>query len=109
VNKKYEVIWTSAAENDLARIIEYLAIDSPANALKVLDKLKKKAANLHHSPKRGRIIPELQEFGIYQYRELITAPWRLMYRAQENKVYVLAVLDSRRNIEDILLKRVLDL
>ena len=108
MNKIYEVIWASAAENDLAGIIEYLAIDSPANALKVLGKLKEKAANLFHSPKRGRIIPELQEHGIYQYRELIAAPWRLMYRAQEDKVYVLAVLDSRQNIEDILLKRVLD-
>jgi plasmid stabilization system protein ParE len=108
VNKKYEVIWASVAENDLARIIEYIAIDSPANALKVLNKLKEKASNLHHSPKRGRIIPELQEYGIHQYRELIVDPWRLMYRAQEEKVYVLAVLDSRQNIEDILLKRVLD-
>jgi len=63
---------------------------------------------LHHSPKRGRIIPELQEYGIYQYRELIVASWRLMYRAQDDKVYVLAVLDSKQNIEDILLKRVLD-
>jgi len=31
-----------------------------------------------------------------------------MYRVQEDKVYVLAALDSRQNIEDILLKRVLD-
>jgi toxin ParE1/3/4 len=108
VNKKYEVIWARVAENDLARIIEYIAYDNPANALKVLNKLKEKAANLHHSPKRGRIIPELQEYGIYQFRELIVTPWRLMYRAQEGKVYVLAVLDSRQNIEDILLKRVLD-
>ncbi len=108
MNKKYVVIWASVVENDLARIIEYIANDSLANALKVLNKLKEKAANLHHSPKRGRIIPELQEYGIYQYRELIVAPWRLMYRAQEDKVYVLAVLDSRQNIEDILLKRILD-
>ena len=108
MNNKYEVIWTSIAENDLARIIEYIANDSSANALKVLNKLKKKAANFHHSPQRGRIIPELQENGIYQYRELTVAPWRLMYRVQEDKVYVLAVLDSRQNIEDILLKRVLD-
>ena len=108
MNKKYDVIWASVAENDLARIIEYIANDNPANALKVLNKLKEKAANLHHSPKRGRIISELQEYGIYQFRELIVAPWRLMYRAQEDKVYVLAVLDSKQNIEDILLKRVLD-
>jgi toxin ParE1/3/4 len=108
VNKKYEVIWASVAQNDLARIIEYIANDSPANALKVLNKSKEKAANLHHSPKRGQIIPELLEQGIYLYRELIVVPWRLIYRAQEDKVYVLAVLDSRQNIEDILLKRVLD-
>lgn len=108
MHKKYAVIWASAAENDLARIIEYLAVDSPASALKVLDKLKKKAANLHHSPKRGRIIPELQEYGIYQFRELIIAPWRLIYRVQMNEVYVLAVIDYRQNIEDILLKRILD-
>ena len=108
MNNKDEVIWASVAENDLAKIIEYIANDNPANASKVLNKLKEKAANLHHSPKRGRIIPELQEYGIYQYRELIVDPWRLIYRAQEDKVYVLAVLDSRQNIEDILLKRVLD-
>lgn len=108
MHKKYAVIWASAAENDLARIIEYLAVDSPASALKVLDKLKKKAANLHHSPKRGRIIPELQEYGIYQFRELIIAPWRLTYRVQMNEVYVLAVIDYRQNIEDILLRRILD-
>ena len=108
MNKENEVIWASAAENDLAGIIEYLAADSPANALKVLDKLKEKAANHHHSPKRGRIIPELQEYEIYLYREIIIAPWRLMYRVQEDKIYVLAVLDSRQNIEDILLKRVLN-
>ncbi len=108
MNKQYEVIWASVAEDDLARIIEYISFDNPANALKALNKLKEKAAYLHHSPKRGRIIPELQEYGIYQYRELIVVPWRIMYREQEDKVYVLAVLDSRQNIEDILLKRVLD-
>ncbi len=108
MNKKYAVIWASAAENDLTRIIEYIAVDNPANALKVLVKMKDKAENLQHSPKRGRIIPELQEYGIYQFRELIIDSWRLIYRVQMNKVYVLAVFDSRQNIEDILLKRILD-
>ncbi|MEE9501588.1 MAG: type II toxin-antitoxin system RelE/ParE family toxin, partial [Candidatus Aminicenantaceae bacterium] len=64
MNKKYEVIWASTAETDLARIIEYIAIDSPANALKALNKLKENASTLHHSHKRGLIIPELQEYGI---------------------------------------------
>jgi toxin ParE1/3/4 len=40
-----------------------------------------------------------------QYRELIIVPWRIIYRVAENKIYVLSVLDSRQNVEDILLKR----
>ena len=106
--KVFKVLWTDVAEGDLARIIGYIANENPANALKILTKLKRKISNLHHSPKRGRIVPELREYGIYQYRELIVAPWRVIYRIHEDRAYVLAVLDSRRNIEDILLERVLD-
>ena len=105
MNKKYEVIWSNVAENDLKNIIEYIADDSPSNAVKIFKNIKQKASTLYRLPKRGRIVPELQDQGILQYRELIIPPWRLIYRISDNNVYVLSVLDSRRNIEDILLKR----
>ncbi len=56
-------------------------------------------------PERCRIVPELKEQGILQYRELIVKPWRIIFRIAEKKVYALSVLDSRRNIEEILLER----
>ena len=31
--KKYDVIWSNIAENDLKNIVEYIADDSPPNAL----------------------------------------------------------------------------
>ena len=102
MNPKYKVIWTNVAENDLKEIIDFISIDSPQNAL---TSIKQKASNLHTLPGRGRIVPELQGQGILQYRELIIPPWRLMYRIDERKVYVLSVIDSRRNVEDILLAR----
>jgi len=105
MNKKYEVIWSNIAENDLLNIIEYIATDSLSNALKVLKRIREKASSLYHSPKRGRIVPELQEQGILQYRELIVPPWRIVYRISGKNIYILSVLDSRQNIEDILLKR----
>ena len=108
MKKTFEIVWAGVAESDLTRIIEYIAVDNPSNALKILDKLIQKSANLHQSPRRGRIVPELREYGIYQYRELIVVPWRSIYRIQENRVFVLAILDSRRNVEDILLERILD-
>ena len=109
MNKKYRVVWANIAANDLKSIIDYIADDSPSNAFKIFKNIKQKASNLYLFPERGRIVPELQDQGILQYRELIISPWRLLYRISAKNVYVLAVLDSRRNIEDILLKRLTDL
>ncbi|WP_027390766.1 type II toxin-antitoxin system RelE/ParE family toxin [Chrysiogenes arsenatis] len=105
MNNQYQVEWTRTANNDLIRIIEFIATDSPTNARRVLKKIKSEVASLHQTPKRGRVIPELKEQGITQYNEIVIAPWRLMYRVSEKTVYVVSVIDSRRNVEDILLER----
>ena len=107
MSDNYKIEWADVAENDLKGIIEYIAEDSPANALKILKKIKQKASSLYTLPERGRIVPELQDQGILIYRELIIAPWRIIYRISEMKVYVLSVLDARQNVEDILLKRLI--
>lgn len=107
MNPKYKVIWTDAAECDLKNIIEYISEDNPQNALKILKKIKQKASTLYSFPERGRIVPELKDYGILQYREIIIPPWRLIYRIAERDVYVLSALDSRQNIEDVLLKRLI--
>ena len=102
---KYKVVWANAAESDLKDIIEYISINNPQNALKILKKIKQRASELYALPERGRIVPELQDQGILQYREIVIPPWRLVYRIAERKVFVLSLIDSRRNVEDILFKR----
>ncbi|MBW1943177.1 MAG: type II toxin-antitoxin system RelE/ParE family toxin [Deltaproteobacteria bacterium] len=102
---KYKVVWANVAECDLKDIIEYISIDSPQNASKILKKIKQEASELYTLPERGRIVPELQDQGILQYREIVIPPWRLIYRITERKIFVLSLIDSRRNVEDILLKR----
>jgi len=101
----FKVHWAEVAEEDLKDIILYIAEDSPRNARSIFEKLKKQASGLTHFPERGRIVPELQDQGIFLYHELISTPWRIIYRISDNNVYVLAVIDSRQNSEDILLKR----
>ena len=108
MTRKYEVLWSNTAEIDLKNIIEYIAEDSPSNAFKILKNIKQKVSNLYTFPEKGRIVPELRDQEIMQYRELIVPPWRILYRISEESVYILSVLDSRRNIEDILLKRLTD-
>ena len=109
MSKKYQVVWSNIAENDLKSIIDYIADDSPSDALKIFKKIKQKASMLFSFPERDRVVPELRDQGILQYRELIIPPWRIRYRISEKRIYVLSVLDSRRNIEDILLKRLTNL
>jgi toxin ParE1/3/4 len=109
MKKTYEVEWSKISEKDLVAIIEYIADDNPSRAYEVFQEVKRKASNLRSLPERGRIVSEFQDQGITQYRELVVPPWRIIYRISERKVYVLSVLDSRRNIEDILLKRLIGL
>ena len=106
--QKDDILWAGVAENDLKEIIEYIAIDSPADALRIFKKIKQNASSLYTLPERGRIVPELQEQGILLYREWVIPPWRIVYRISEMRVYVLSVLDARQNVEDILLKRLID-
>jgi addiction module RelE/StbE family toxin len=105
MNKKYQVTWAAVAQNDLKQIIEYIAVDSPGNAQQILRKIRHKASDLYTAPERGRIMPELKDQGIQTYRELVVAPWRIIYRISDTIVFVLSVIDSKRNVEDILLDR----
>ena len=105
MTKKHEVLWARVAEDDLTSIIKYIHVDNPIAAKENLKKIKTKVSNLNSFPERGRIVPELIEQGISQYRELIITPWRVIYRISDSSVYVLSVIDSRKNVEDILLHR----
>ena len=103
--KKSKVIWTNTAVRDLDDIIEYILLDSTNSAIEQYQKIKEATKELIVFPKSGRIIPELYEQNITKFREIIISPWRIMYKVDANTVYVMAIIDGRRNIEDILLRR----
>jgi toxin ParE1/3/4 len=106
--KKFEVIWTKNAQFDLESIIEYIKIDSVNIAKKIFFEIKNECANLQYFPQRKRVVPELQQIGILKYREIIHERWRIIFKIDNTKVYVLLVVDSRRNLEDILFQRLID-
>ena len=105
--KKYNVYWVESAENDLVSVIEYIHSVNPQAALESFKIIKKKVSSLNSLPQRGRIVPELKEHGVSIYREIIIPPWRVIFKIVDEKVFVLAVIDSRRNVEDILLERLM--
>ena len=99
------VLWSDAARLDLQEILSFVAFDSPENARKILERLERRCSNLARFPERGRLVPELKAVDVLTYRELIEIPWRIIYRFEANRVYVMAVLDERRNLSGLLLER----
>lgn len=106
--KQFEVIWTKNAQFDLESIIEYIKIDSVTIAKKIFFEIKKECENLHYFPERKRVVPELQQIGISKYREIIYEKYRIIFKIDNSKIYVLLVVDSRRNLEDILFQRLIE-
>jgi plasmid stabilization system protein ParE len=105
--EKYVVKWAAPARDDLEGIVAYIAQTNIAYAVKVLDKIELAVENLTASPKRGRIVPELERYGYVLYREIIVDYWRIMYKIENDTVYIMVVIDGRRNVEDIILKKIM--
>ena len=107
VADRFRVRWTHAAVNDLVGIAETIAEEAPLNAERVIAKLEGAAASLEHFPGRGRVVPELAQFGITAWRELLVKPYRLIHRVTATQVYIVAVFDGRRDLEDLLFERLI--
>jgi toxin ParE1/3/4 len=104
---RFEVLWAETAIRDLEQIVDYVEQDAPMAAQRIFDSIAEHSRALDLFPLRGRIVPELARYEITIYRELIIAPYRMIYRTSADSVLVVGVFDSRRNFEDILLARFL--
>jgi len=105
--KNFEVIWTKSAQFDLETIIEYIKTDSIDIAKNIYFAIEKECDNLYYFPERKRVVPELQQIGISKYKEVIYQRWRIIYKIESKKVSILLVVDSSRNLEDILFQRLI--
>lgn len=103
----YTVRWAEQAVRDLESIIAFVAQDAPSNARELLKRLRERATGLYEMPDRGRTVPELARFGIVGLRELVARPYRIVYRVDPGRMTVLAVLDGRRDLGDVLFDRLL--
>lgn len=105
---KYKVLIDPQAKLDIKEIFVYvLQNDDLRSAGKILDGLEKTCYNLEKFPEHGHIPPELRETGIIKYREIHYSNYRIIYEIDGGEIYVPAVLDGRRNIQEILSSRLL--
>ncbi|MBM3812193.1 MAG: type II toxin-antitoxin system RelE/ParE family toxin [Acidimicrobiia bacterium] len=99
------VRWSRAALRDLHEILDYIERDRPGAARRMGARIMTAAGSLRCAPKSGKVVPELAEHGITDYRQRLVGPYRLVYRAHNDRADVLAVVDSRRDLEAVLFRR----
>jgi plasmid stabilization system protein ParE len=107
MDKKYFVKWTAPAREDINEIIDYISNTNINYAVKILDKIENNVKKLDMFPERYRIVPELEKYGYLIYREIIVEYWKIIYKIENNFVYIMLVIDGRRNLEDLLLKKII--
>ena len=95
------VNWSKPAEEDLKEIFRYIARDSRFYAKKVVKNIVEKSLSLDSSPRRGRIVPEINDPDI---REIFIYSYRLMYQITPDNIYILGVIHGKRDFtpDDIL-------
>jgi toxin ParE1/3/4 len=106
--KRYEILLTQGAEQDLESIHDYIAeFDCIANANYVLDQLMEVMEGLAQFPERGSYPKELAALGIKEYRQTAFKPYRVIYRVVGNHVVIYLIVDGRRDMQSVLSRRLL--
>ncbi|KAI5913652.1 type II toxin-antitoxin system RelE/ParE family toxin [Thauera sp. 2A1] len=106
--KRYEVLLTQGAEQDLESIHDYIAeFDCVANANYVLDQLMEVVESLAQFPERGSYPKELVALGIKEYRQTAFKPYRVIYRVLGSQVVIHVIVDGRRDMQSLLARRLL--
>ncbi|MBR4008469.1 MAG: type II toxin-antitoxin system RelE/ParE family toxin [Fibrobacter sp.] len=89
----------------MKEIVDYYKTLNSSYVESVIAQFEHNILSLSHFPLSGRVVPELYDQGIELYREIIQGLYRIVYEIQTENVIVHAVIDSRRNLQDILVAK----
>ena len=103
--KDSKIYWTDNARFDLLEIIEYIKNDSLPQAKRIYTRIKNESLKLSKFPNIGRNVPELERYNLTNYRELIVEVWRIIYTQNESGIFILSVIDSRRDLDELLFEK----
>ena len=58
-------------------------------------------------PLRGAMLPELEPLGMREFRQIIAAPYRIVYRLFDRRVVIVLIAHGRRDFTQLLEERLL--
>ena len=106
---KTKIIWSEDAGNELIEIISYIKKNSGIiNAKSIYKKIMDKVNDISDNAEGRRISPLLKEFGIIDIHQININPWSIYYKAENNTIKIISIIDMRRNLEEVLYQKIMD-
>ena len=101
MNKKYRIEYLAIAAQDLTDIIEYITLDNPQSALKLLDEIDESILKLEDFPYMG-INPRDTRLQRLKYRILVVSNYLVFYVVKDDYVEIRRILHGKRKYQFIL-------
>ena len=104
-----EIIWSKDAGDELLEIISYIKNNSgKIIAEKIFKRINDGVKKASDNAAGRRIAPMLINFGINDIHQLNISPWAIFYKVENNEMRIISIIDQRRNLEEILYKKIID-
>lgn len=105
---RFEVQLTLDAQRDLDDLHAFVSsADGATRADRLVDSIAAALGRLTTLPNRGEIPRELEALGIRAFRQVHHKPYRMIYQVQAGTVTVLLIADARRDMQQLLQRRLL--
>jgi toxin ParE1/3/4 len=101
MSKKFRIDYLPIAEKDLSDIIEYITLDSPQSALKLLEEIDESISNLEDFPFMG-INPRDTRLQRLNYRILVVSSYLVFYVVKDEYVEIRRILHGKRKYQFLL-------
>jgi toxin ParE1/3/4 len=97
----FKITISPVAEQDIAELIAYIGADDIAAAERMAQRVISRIESLSEFPRLGKITPEFES---EELRELLQAPYRIIYRIydSETRIRVLRVWHGARSTPHLL-------
>ena len=87
--------WSTPALDDFDEIAAFVALDKPAAAEALVQRVLAAVERLREHPASGRRVSELPKT---PYREVIVSPCRIVYRREGNTIFIVYVFRGERQL-----------
>lgn len=101
-----QVVWTEPALADLEAVAEFIALQDPAAAALLVQRIVQHVRQLADHPESGSRPQELGRRS--RYRQIVEPPCRVFYRFDGTHAYVVHVMRTERILRPSALKRTPD-